>query len=85
METQQNPQISRFCWQFLQLDPVLDFPDGELLRDAETQECLFDTLFAEDALAHPPPVRFQLRVLKEIIARIESSIVDWEQHVRDSI
>src|SRR5690348_13709419 len=33
-----DPQVARFCWQNLQVDPSPDFPDADLLRDEEAQE-----------------------------------------------
>ncbi|KAL1854853.1 hypothetical protein VTK73DRAFT_8681 [Phialemonium thermophilum] len=79
---QQQPpfQVTRFCRQYLQLEPVLTFPDGELLREEATQRFLYARLFAPGALPYPPPPRYQLRVLKEMVARIERSIHDWDAH-----
>ena len=45
------------------------------------QEALFEALFAAGALRHKPPPRYEFRVLKELLSRIEASIDDWEQHV----
>ncbi|KAK6857338.1 hypothetical protein PG995_007525 [Apiospora arundinis] len=72
--------VNRFCSQYLQLERDLDFPSGQLLREAHVQDALQRRLFADDALAHPPPARYQIRVLKELVSRIEASIDDWEQH-----
>lgn len=76
-----RPQVSRFCWQYLQLDSTPELPDGEVLRDEEVQEAIYKRLFADDAIALPPPQRYQLRILKLLIARVESAILDWDQHV----
>lgn len=75
-----SAQIARFCRQYLQFDSVLDFPDSELLRNAATQEILYGWLFADHAVALPLPPRYRLRVLKELIAKIEAAIVDWDEH-----
>ncbi|KAK8073239.1 hypothetical protein PG994_004138 [Apiospora phragmitis] len=72
--------VNRFCSQYLQLERYLDFPSGQLLREAHVQDALLRRLFADDALAHPPPPRYQIRVLKDLVARIEASIDDWEEH-----
>ncbi|KAL8281584.1 hypothetical protein RB597_009354 [Gaeumannomyces tritici] len=72
--------MERFCWQYLQLESSLDFPAPEALREEACQEELFRRLFADGALAHPPPHRYQLAVLKELVSRIEASIEDWDQH-----
>ncbi|EJT69585.1 hypothetical protein GGTG_13201 [Gaeumannomyces tritici R3-111a-1] len=58
--------MERFCWQYLQLESSLDFPAPEALREEACQEELFRRLFADGALAHPPPHRYQLAVLKEL-------------------
>lgn len=73
--------MARFCWQVLQLEPAPDFPEGELLREEHVQETIYQRLFADDGRALPPPTRYRLRVLKQLIARIESSIQDWDEHV----
>ncbi|KAI7917712.1 hypothetical protein M9X92_007276 [Pyricularia oryzae] len=72
--------LDRFCWQYLQLEQRLDYPPRELIRTEECQSQLFARLFAPGALPHPPPHRYQLRVLKELIGRIEASIEDWDEH-----
>jgi protein-lysine N-methyltransferase EEF2KMT len=73
--------ITRFCRQYLQLERDLDFPSSDLLREEHVQDALYRRLFADGATTHPPPPRYQLRVLKELVSRIEHSIEDWEQHV----
>ncbi|KAK3986792.1 S-adenosylmethionine-dependent methyltransferase-like protein [Cladorrhinum sp. PSN332] len=87
METAaKNPQVARFCWQCLQLDSAPDFPDGEMLREEAVQEAIYERVFAGDAIAVPLPERYRLRILKELTSRIESSIVDWDEHgVYDSL
>ncbi|TLD32909.1 hypothetical protein PspLS_01604 [Pyricularia sp. CBS 133598] len=72
--------LDRFCWQYLQLEQRLDYPTAELIRTEECQSELFARLFAPAALPHPPPHRYQLRVLKELVGRIEASIEDWDEH-----
>lgn len=73
--------VVRFCNQFLQLERGLDYPGSRLLREEHVQAFLFNRLFSDGAVPYPPPPRYQLRVLKELMPRIESSIEDWEQHV----
>lgn len=75
-----NAQVSRFCWQNLQADPNPDFPDPELLCDEPVQEEIYDRVFS-DAAPTRPPRRYQVRILKQLIARIESAIEDWDKHV----
>jgi hypothetical protein len=74
--------INRFCREYLQLERDLDFPAGPLLRREDVQAALFERLFAEGALKYFPPPRYQLRVLKSLVSKIESSIDDWDEHVR---
>ncbi|KAK4443080.1 S-adenosylmethionine-dependent methyltransferase-like protein [Podospora aff. communis PSN243] len=77
---ERKAQIDRFCWQFLQLDQTPEFPDDDTLRDADAQEALYRRVFAPDAVALPPPPRYQLRILKALVARIEGCITDWDEH-----
>ncbi|KAI1269984.1 FAM86A protein [Xylariaceae sp. FL1019] len=72
--------ISRFCRQYLQLENHLDYPPDALLKLDEVQSVLYKNLFAHHALSHPPPERYQLKVLKELVAKIEQSIDDWDQY-----
>ncbi len=74
-------QLARFCRQYLQLQFDLDYPDKDCLRKEVFQRDLYRTLFQEHAVDHPPSPRYQLRVLKELIRRIEHSIQDWEEEV----
>lgn len=86
-ETQKFPpfsrdnQLDRFCRQYLQLLPDLDYPDEEYLRDKIFQDAIYSRLFEENVLEYPPPHRYQLKTLKELIKRIENSIQDWEEQV----
>lgn len=82
--------IDRFCRQYLQLERELDYPAPTLLREQHVQEDLYRRVFssssdggaAADGAPPLPPPRYQLRVLKELMKRIEASIDgDWEQYV----
>jgi hypothetical protein len=79
-----NQQLDRFCRQYFQLQLDLDYPDEKHLRNDLFQRFLYARFFQESALSHPPPPRYQLRVLKELTKRIEQSIQDWEEEVGDS-
>ncbi|KAI9162941.1 Protein-lysine N-methyltransferase EFM3 [Paramyrothecium foliicola] len=76
----QATQVDRFCHQYLQLEQTLDFPDTSLLPLSEVQDAIFNRLFADGAVRYPPPPRYQLKTLKELVARIEASIDNWEEH-----
>ncbi|KAF3351078.1 hypothetical protein VDGL01_05594 [Verticillium dahliae] len=73
-------QVNRFCRQFLQLERDLDYPEGPVLRQEGTQKAIYEQLFSPDGPSYSPPVRYQLRVLKELVQRVESSIEDWDTH-----
>ncbi|KAH6838381.1 putative methyltransferase-domain-containing protein [Chaetomium sp. MPI-CAGE-AT-0009] len=77
--TQINQQVSRFCWQNLQVDPAPVFPDAELLREEEVQETIYKRVFS-DEVSFRPPRRYRVKILKELMTRIESSIQDWDRH-----
>jgi hypothetical protein len=73
--------LARFCHQYLQLEKDLDYPGPDLLREESVQDSLYKNLFAEGAVPRPTPQRYHLRVLKELLRRIEASIDDWDKHV----
>lgn len=83
--TEDDGSIDRFCRQYLQLERDLDYPPANLLREAHVQDTLYEQIFAKGALTYPPPKRYQLRILKELISKIEASIEDWDIYVRNSI
>lgn len=74
-------QLDRFCRQYLQLHADLSYPHPEYLRTDKFQQHLYRKIFEDGVLSYPPPLRYQLRVLKELIKRIEESIQDWEEEV----
>ncbi|KUI72588.1 hypothetical protein VM1G_08631 [Cytospora mali] len=71
--------IDRFCCQYLQLETPLDYPDGQILKRPDVQEEIFDRMFSGQS--HSSKItRFQLRALKELVARIQTSISDDESN-----
>ncbi len=83
--TAERHQLDRFCRQYLQAQLELDYPSKEYLRQHNFQQAIYRNLFHEDVVKHAPPVRYQFRVLKELIGRIEESVRDWEEEVTSSI
>lgn len=81
LSSHRNNQLDRFCRQYLQLLPNLDYPDEEYLQDETFQEEIYSRLFKENVLEYPPPQRYQLKTLKELTRKIEKSIHDWEEQV----
>jgi hypothetical protein len=59
----------------------LQWLDGPRLKQPATQSWIYDNLFNTDKIAHLPPQRYQLRVLKLLISKIEKSIEDPEEDV----
>ncbi|PFH59376.1 hypothetical protein XA68_12461 [Ophiocordyceps unilateralis] len=72
--------VDRFCHQYLQLQPRLDFPPNETLRLSDTQDAIYARLFADHVLPGGPPDRFRARTLKELVMRIEAAIENWDEH-----
>ncbi|TDZ71719.1 Protein-lysine N-methyltransferase EFM3 [Colletotrichum trifolii] len=72
--------VDRFCSQYLQLEPSLDYPPGKVIREPAAQIAIYKRLFSDEGPRFDPPARYRLRVLKELVARIEASIEDWDQH-----
>lgn len=78
-----DPQILLFRRQYLQLfEPdFLAWPPKQLLRDADVQAWIYHNLFDSDRNTYLPPGRYQYRVLKLLLAKIEQAIEDPEEDV----
>ncbi|KAL1305943.1 hypothetical protein AAFC00_004084 [Neodothiora populina] len=72
-------RIRLFRRQYLQLldQQHITWPSAEHLRNANVQEWLFEQCFT--GYAFLPPARYQLRVLKTLVAKVEDAIVDPEE------
>lgn len=81
-----DPQLLLFRRQYFQLfEPdFLAWPPKQLLRDAAAQAWLYQNLFDADRDSRLPSERYQLRVLKPLLAKIEHAIVDPEEDVGTS-
>lgn len=73
-------ELQIFKRQVLQLvDPnELQWPAKDALRSLNVQSRIYQRLFQSE---HPPPERYQLRVLKKLLNLIEESIVDPDEDV----
>ncbi|OAQ99615.1 hypothetical protein LLEC1_05112 [Akanthomyces lecanii] len=71
--------VNRFCYQYLQLEAEPSLPSPEFLKLSDAQEAICEGAFAE-SVRHAPPQRYQLRVLKTLVAAIAESIDDWEEY-----
>lgn len=78
-------ELDLFKRQYLQLQVRPKYPESKYLKYEEFQQLLYSEIFSENATKWHPPQRYQLRVLKELIKRIETSITDWEEEVRISL
>ena len=78
-----DPQLLLFRRQYLQLfEPdFLAWPPKALLRDPDAQRWLYQNLFDAEKRSRLPSDRYQLRVLKVLVAKIEQSIEDPEEDV----
>ena len=66
----------------LEFEPdFLAWPPEQLLRDPNVQAWLYRNLFFIDKNQYLPPERYQVRVLKPLMAKIEQSIKDPEDDV----
>lgn len=73
--------VDRFCRQYLQLEPDPEFPPNDYLKLSDVQEAIYIKVFADGAVLYSPPVRYQHRILKRLVAQIESSIDDGDEYV----
>lgn len=78
-----DPQLSLFRRQYFQLfEPdFLAWPPAALLKEAGVQSWLYKNLFDDEKNSRLPPQRYQVRVLKPLIGRIEKAIDDPEEDV----
>jgi len=74
-------QLNLFRRQYLQLQTNVTVPDHQCLRQDAFQQALLQDVFSDDATEYQPPQRYQLRILKELMQRIEASITNWEDEV----
>ncbi|KAJ5056653.1 putative methyltransferase-domain-containing protein [Bipolaris maydis] len=59
----------------------LRWPDDATLKRPLVQAWLFGNLFDPSKISSPPPARYQLRVLKELVGKLERSMTDPEEDV----
>jgi hypothetical protein len=59
----------------------LRWPDDAMLKAPDVQLWLFHHLFDATNITSPPPARYQLRFLKQLVAKLERSITDPEEDV----
>ncbi|KAL5358934.1 putative methyltransferase-domain-containing protein [Aspergillus floccosus] len=63
-----------------QLDPsLLVFPPGRTLLNPAVQSALYDRMFDDATVWPQPPISYQTRVLKTLLARMEEAIRDPEE------
>tara|TARA_R110002003_G_scaffold40_6_gene2650 strand:- start:7950 stop:8357 length:408 start_codon:yes stop_codon:yes gene_type:complete len=63
----------------------LRWPESAMLKRPDVQNWLFANMFDLDKVKSPPPDRYQLRVLKLVISKLEGAIVDPEEDVRPPV
>lgn len=59
----------------------LRWPEDTALKKSDVQAWLFHEMFDAEQIKSPPPDRYQLRVLKLLISKLEGAIVDPEEDV----
>lgn len=79
----QTAQVDHFCNQYLQLEKDLDYPQPSFLREQVVQQAIYARLFAPASLRYAPPDRYKIRVLKDLVKKVEGSIEDWDVHVSE--
>lgn len=83
MDANTQSQLGTLRRQYLQLvEPLqLRWPAPEVLKAPDVQAWIFKNFFS-DHVSSPPPERYQLRVLKLLISKLEGAISDPEEDVR---
>ncbi|KAG8410311.1 hypothetical protein J3459_017202 [Metarhizium acridum] len=81
MDPPWRQEVDRFCYQYLQLEPILDYPQDKFLRLEVVQNDIYKRIFCDETGSVGPPDRYRIKILKELVFRIESSIDDWDRYV----
>jgi hypothetical protein len=78
-----TPQLRVLQRQYFQLvEPhLLRWPEDTNLKKPTVQSWMFSEMFDAEKIKSPPPDRYQLRVLKLLISKLEGAIVDPEEDV----
>jgi hypothetical protein len=81
------PQLHILQRQYFQLvEPhQLTWPEATILKSSDVQFWLFSNMFDLEQIKSPPPDRYQLRVLKLLVSKLERAIEDPEEDVRPPI
>ncbi|KAF1917317.1 hypothetical protein BDU57DRAFT_160877 [Ampelomyces quisqualis] len=78
--TLQLQVLQRQYFQLVELHQ-LRWPDDATLKQPDVQGWMFHEMFDAEKLKSPPPDRYQLRVLKMLISKLEKAIDDPEEDV----
>lgn len=83
LEREARQQLDHFRRQYLQLLDLhlLFWPVDALLRIADVQQWIYEQMFSPDTIQFLPSPRYRVRVLKELVRRIELAIVDPDEDV----
>lgn len=75
--------IDKLAAQYFQLVELqnLALPSGPVLIQPAVQAALYERMFNENAVFPIPPDSYRSRVLKQILSRIEESIINPEEDV----
>ncbi|KAI9712103.1 MAG: hypothetical protein M1820_001812 [Bogoriella megaspora] len=73
--------LNTFKRQYFQLiDPdQISWPSNDLLKHPQSQSWLFIQLFDPDGVQYAPPERYQLRVLKQLVGKLEAAMTDPDE------
>ncbi|GME33461.1 putative Nicotinamide N-methyltransferase [Neofusicoccum parvum] len=79
--------LQTFRAQYFQLlDPAhMRWPEAPLLKRPDVQAWLFEEMFDRDSIQYPPPERYQVRVLKQLVSVIEDAINDPEEDTKSYV
>ncbi|KAK8161690.1 putative methyltransferase-domain-containing protein [Phyllosticta citrichinensis] len=81
LHADEEQELQIFCRQYLQLVDAdsLAWPASQVLKKAHVQQWLFQHTFDQHSTQYLPPERYQVRVLKKLMTRIEEAIEDPEE------
>lgn len=76
-----EPLLIKSYRQYMQQIYDVTYPPGTLLVNPDVQDILFKYFFDSSRNKYLPPARYQARILKHIIEKIEKSCNDPEEDV----
>lgn len=83
LTTEDLSDLELFRAQYFQTLPLqkLRVPSDAILRKIQSQQWIYQHMFDADHIGHLPQERYRVKVLKQLVTRIEATFADAEEDV----